>query len=469
MGACAGAPPPGAGGTDGVQGETAEPAQGRVHHRARSPRELERAVEAVLGEDLPRLEAFVPATSYRPFDTTPGALPASSAVTLGVERYADAVATTVVGDRLGRLLPCVDDPAVARDACAMQAVDTLVAPLLGLSPARAGAALEIYREAAIAEAAGADGGAGAAQLVLHAALTDPAFLFEALHARGEASGQLDDVSILRRIYALTLGSAPRSADVEGLASTDLSLPGERAGLARELLRRPAAGETAWAFHQQWLGLFRARGGPPVLAEDAPRYAAETLSEWLLLLRRPWTGLFNDSRFNERTQERFGAIDATNDHGLLTFRAFASAGAGVDPSPTKRGKTVLERLMCVRVGPPPADAPSDTPPAGPPGTCRKDRYLAIQADPSCRGCHAQLDGVGFGLERMTLEGGVVDHEVPDGFLQALDERCPLTGHGEHPLIGTFFGPVELQHALVEQGLAQRCVARHLLGFALAVDR
>src|SRR5205823_11207851 len=90
-------------------------------------------------------------------------------------------------------------------------------------------------------------------------------------------------------------------------------------------------------------------------------------------------------------------------GLFTRAAFLSNGAKAgDTSPTGRGKFVRERLLCQTIAPPPPGVPTDAPPSTG-GTCKVDRYAAHRANPSCAGCHSQMDPVGFGLENFDRFG------------------------------------------------------------------
>lgn len=77
-------------------------------------------------------------------------------------------------------------------------------------------------------------------------------------------------------------------------------------------------------------------------------------------------------------------------GVLTVLAHVAT-----TSPTLRGKFVRESLLCTTIPPPPPDVATDLP-AGDTNTLR-ERLEQHMEDDSCRGCHAMMDTIGFGLE------------------------------------------------------------------------
>ena len=85
-------------------------------------------------------------------------------------------------------------------------------------------------------------------------------------------------------------------------------------------------------------------------------------------------------------------------GLLTSGAVLAANSPTDrSSPTKRGKFVLERLLCGFVPPPPPNV-DDTLPVddGQPKTTR-EMLEQHRENPSCAGCHNLVDPLGVTLE------------------------------------------------------------------------
>ncbi len=92
-------------------------------------------------------------------------------------------------------------------------------------------------------------------------------------------------------------------------------------------------------------------------------------------------------------------------GLMSQGAILTlAAANNSTSPTKRGHLVRERLLCTVVPPPPkAVAPIPEPTAA---QTTRQRYEQIHvAVEECKGCHALMDPIGFGLEKLDGVGRV----------------------------------------------------------------
>ncbi|WP_324951210.1 DUF1592 domain-containing protein [Oligoflexus sp.] len=89
------------------------------------------------------------------------------------------------------------------------------------------------------------------------------------------------------------------------------------------------------------------------------------------------------------------LSGTDRAGFLTRSAFLlRAGTGAT-SPTKRGHYIRGHFLCEDIPPPPPGLDLTN---GVPNT--DDKYQIIKArldNPNCKGCHAQLDPLGIGLE------------------------------------------------------------------------
>ena len=64
----------------------------------------------------------------------------------------------------------------------------------------------------------------------------------------------------------------------------------------------------------------------------------------------------------------------------------------------------------------------------------------------RGCHGQMDPIGFGLENYDIAGRYREHD--DGL-----PECTIAGDGEVAGHGSFSGPAELGALLVDAGRAR----------------
>ena len=136
----------------------------------------------------------------------------------------------------------------------------------------------------------------------------------------------------------------------------------------------------------------------------------------------------------------------------------------DSSPVRRGKFVLERLLCTTLGRPPPGVNADMPPSGTTSDCKRDRY-ASHAIGGCRSCHAIIDPLGFSLENFDLSGQYRTTE-------AGHPECAIDGRGALADGRQFQGPRGLVDALLESGDLERCAVQKwytfVIGRAPALD-
>jgi hypothetical protein len=157
----------------------------------------------------------------------------------------------------------------------------------------------------------------------------------------------------------------------------------------------------------------------------------------------------------------GWVSYTNDKraGILSHGSVLAAFSKFsDTSPTQRGIFVQTRLLCNKIGNPPASVNVDQPPAAPDKVCKIDRYDAHRTLDSCKGCHAQLDPIGYGLENYDIGGRYRTHDDAH-------EECVLPDKGELPGHGEFSGPGQLARLLVDSGQLEACFLQQLLTYAL----
>jgi hypothetical protein len=127
------------------------------------------------------------------------------------------------------------------------------------------------------------------------------------------------------------------------------------------------------------------------------------------------------------------------------------------SPTRRGKWILDRLLCSSPPPPPGNIPAFMPDKIPEGTLRQKlekTHVALGA--ACMGCHAFIDPVGFALENYD---GV-------GLWRDKDNNLPVDATGEIPGSGVKFkDAAEMSDAISKDERFPACVAKHILTYAL----
>jgi hypothetical protein len=127
------------------------------------------------------------------------------------------------------------------------------------------------------------------------------------------------------------------------------------------------------------------------------------------------------------------------------------------SPTRRGKWILERLLCDPPPPPPANVPALDPNVPFNGTLRQRLQMIHQkAGPACAGCHAAIDPMGFALE----------HYDAIGLWRDQDNGFPVDATGAMPTTGALFdGAAQLSQVIAADPRFASCVAKQLLTYAL----
>jgi hypothetical protein len=105
--------------------------------------------------------------------------------------------------------------------------------------------------------------------------------------------------------------------------------------------------------------------------------------------------------------------------------------------------------------------ADEPPPDTSGAnCKADRYETHRSEARCAGCHALMDGIGFGLENYDARGA--RRESDEG-----KPECAIAGTGQLPGGGDFSGPAELAALLAESGDLTSCLVQRL--YQLGVGR
>ncbi|MCX4240923.1 DUF1592 domain-containing protein [Paraliomyxa miuraensis] len=85
-------------------------------------------------------------------------------------------------------------------------------------------------------------------------------------------------------------------------------------------------------------------------------------------------------------------------GMLTLGAFLMMNAHeTEPSPTRRGKYLRERVLCQTVQPPPDDVDTNIPEQEGEGKTLRERLSEHATNPACAGCHSFIDPPGFLFE------------------------------------------------------------------------
>jgi hypothetical protein len=180
-----------------------------------------------------------------------------------------------------------------------------------------------------------------------------------------------------------------------------------------------------------------------------------------LLTAPYT--FVDARlaqYYEVTPDATGRVDlsGTSRLGLLTQGAvMAVKGNSYRTSPVRRGKFILNRMLCSIVPPPPPNVVPELPPPDPTKTLREQMAMH-RSTPSCASCHTTMDALGFGFEHFD---GAGNYRNDDG-------GHPIDASGSITLDGasvTFRDATDLVRVLASSREARECFTRQWLRYAI----
>jgi hypothetical protein len=143
-------------------------------------------------------------------------------------------------------------------------------------------------------------------------------------------------------------------------------------------------------------------------------------------------------------------------GLLSQGGLLLANSHPDASsPVKRGKYVLEQLLCQGVPPPP---PTVNTTLTPDGTGQKTLRQVLEShllNPTCAACHSLMDPIGFGMENYDAIGAY----------RTLDNGLPIDATGKVPTGETFNGELELAQLLAKDPAFSKCLTSKLYTYAL----
>ena len=143
-------------------------------------------------------------------------------------------------------------------------------------------------------------------------------------------------------------------------------------------------------------------------------------------------------------------------GLLTHASILTVTSNpTRTSPVKRGKWVLEQILGTPPPPPPPDVPELDGQKTLTGTLRQ-RMEQHRENPSCAGCHKQMDALGFAFENFDAIGR----------FRAKTDEGAIDPSGTLPDGKAFQGPAELKTILKEkQELIVRNLAEKLLTYGV----
>lgn len=386
-----------------------------------------------------------------------------------------------------QLISC-DPVADGSDTCAREVLEAF-APRAWRRPSTSAEVDALMAVFAGAQAEGSDWD-DALSVALQASLVSPHFIYRVEidpEPGSLVAHPLDDYELASRLSYFLWSSMPDEALFQRAAAGQLSDPDVvRTEVARMLVDERAEALVA-NFFGQWLWV---RALTDTLSKDYDLYPqfdaalqASMATETTLFLQTFLTEgrslqdllVAEESFVDASLAQLYGlpapepgdvddngfarvAFDGAPRRGLLTQGGLMSVLAHPNvTSPVRRGKWVLEQLLCQ---PPPAPPPGvEVPPVEPSeGGTMREQLEAHRADPTCAACHNLMDPLGLALEHYDAIGAY--RELDGGF--AIDTTGTLPD-------GTpFDGAMQMASLLADSDGFARCTIRKTMTYALGRD-
>jgi hypothetical protein len=332
----------------------------------------------------------------------------------------------------------------------------------------------------------------AVQLTLEALLQAPAFIYRVeLGDPARALGgrvPLTSYEMASRLSYLLWGTMPDQTLFDAAKANKLVAAADVEAQARRMVADDRLGGTMLEFHRQWLEFDRldreATKDPTLypsftptlraaIREESDRFVGDVMvkgeGSLKALLTSPMTFVTADlAKLYGVAAPASGwgpaALNGKERAGILTRANFlASHAHAVAGSPPLRAVSIMRRLMCTALPPPPADADTSPPKPQVGGAAQTNRQLfEARTVGSCQACHGTIDPLGFGLENYDAAGGY----------RTTDNGLPVNAQGELKAIdvaGPFTGGVELSQRLADSAQVRLCVTGQWYEYALARDR
>lgn len=265
------------------------------------------------------------------------------------------------------------------------------------------------------------------RVALRVMLSSPYFLyrFEIGEPQGDGTARLTPHEIAAALSYAFWGTTPDEALLDAADSGGLDAPAGIEDQARRLLEDPRARTTVGTFGVQWLGVEKVLAadknaqlypGFDVALREASLAETRALVEGIVFDG----GRFDDLFLSDTTSadgalaelygvDSQGALPAERRAGLLTHASILATYAHSDQtSPVRRGLFVRERLLCMDLGTPPANA-GGVPDVSADATTR-ERFEQHSSNVACNSCHQHIDPLGFGFERFDAVGRVRDTDA-----------------------------------------------------------
>lgn len=405
--------------------------------RRLSESEYERSIASIFGPDIKVPGRFEPALRVQGLlalgaskaAVTPAGFEQAAARSWGIAEQ------VMAPDRRARILPCAQGDLKQFDRACARSFLAKYGRLLYRRP------LEKQENDALLhlmKSVTNTSGSFSAGLVagLSRLLLSPQFIYriETSETDPHQANRVDSYSLASRISFLVWAAPPDDALLDAAASGAFQNPAQLSLQLDRMMASPRFEEGMRVFFSDMLGyerfqnLGKDQSLYPVfssrIAEDAKEQTLRTITDLLISREGDYRDLFTTRKtfMNRRLGALYGvpvAAGAFNGWvpytfsgdeqraGILTLAAFLM----LDPShegrssPTVRGKSAREQLLCETVPPPPANVNfsllQDT--NNPALKTARQRLDMHRASPVCAACHAMTDPIGLALENYDTVG------------------------------------------------------------------
>lgn len=333
-----------------------------------------------------------------------------------------------------------------------------------------------------------------------AAIASPRFLYlYDKSASSEAAETIDDFELASRLSFFLWGSLPDETLLDLAAKGELKNTAALEAQFERLMKDRKLKRFCDSFPSQWLQLERIISSIPDKDKFPDFYFSKyrasmhmmleplLLFEAILIENKPVTQLVDsdftyrslllernyeelalgklpkDANVNEVTRLEFKRMPVTDRRsgGVITNAAVMTMTSGPDRTkPITRGAWIASVIFNNPPKPPPADVPplNEKPAAGEENLTLRERLSMHRERADCRGCHEQIDPLGFALENYDPVGRWRSQYENDR-----DVDMQGTLFRKHP----FNTVIDFKDAiLAEKDRFTRALAGHLLTFALA---
>jgi len=399
---------------------------------------------------------------------------------------AHAIATAAV-QTPAKILPCSPASAAEETDCGHQFVSTFGKRAFR----RPLASEEVGRYGAFFDASYKQWGFQTAlRMVIEGMLQAPSFLYRVEIGGASTAGPLaltaHEMAI--RLSYFLINSMPDDALTQAADRGDLADAAAVEREARRLLQAPGARDAVASFHGQWLR-FDKMDSLTKAPDLFPTFSPATASAMKDATAKYVDHLFWDEGFtlptlltdghayvNDVLAPLYGAsapkgadlgwiaVDAAQRSGILTQAGLLAGFAHQrNDAPVLRGVFVMDRLLCAAPPAPPPNVNTALP------ELKADAKLTTRQQleqshvaATCAGCHASIDGIGFGFENYDAVGAFRTSEL----------GLPVDSTGElkgSDIDGVFHGAVDLGKKLASSEQVRECVSTQWLRYALGVTR